>query len=175
MCGNDLVNIGRSTALWHLHCGVKHRPLIAQVDSTYSICSPLVYSVGVKDAPLARLPKSIIMQRLFFDILIQWEPGCLFYHIFQSQAPRSPVWQPVVCYFSVPPANKLYVKLLWNERWVRLNIMDGFTDELMTGRQTSLTTEKNVSRLSLCLVTLMWILSWLMGKMVGRIGQIKLG
>lgn len=32
--------------------------------------------------------------------------------------------------------------------------MDGFTDELMTGRQSSLTTEKNVSPLSLCLVTL---------------------
>ena len=31
-----------------------------------------MYSVGVKDAPLAGLPKSIIMQILSFDIEVEW-------------------------------------------------------------------------------------------------------
>lgn len=109
ICGNDLVNIGCLTALWYLHYGVKHRPLIAQVVSTYSICSQLVYGVGVKDAPLATLPKSIIMQRLSSDILLLIIILLLMFILsyFSEPGPCSPVWQPVVCCFSVPPANKL--------------------------------------------------------------------
>lgn len=100
MWGYMCVNIGRLTAL---HKGV--RPLFAQVRFTYPICAPPVCHVGVKDATLTKLPKSIIMQILSFDFRIQWLPGCLFYP--SESGPGLSVWQPVAYCFSVPPANKL--------------------------------------------------------------------
>lgn len=158
MCGNDLVNIGRLTSLWHLQYGVKHRPLNAQVDSTYYICSPFMCTVWVSmmhhwlGFPKASLCKvtlwhsnPVLIRMFILSYFFRARPllacvaacGLLFLSASSQQALRK-------------------TTVTW---MMRLTIMDGFTDELMTGRQSSLTTEKNVSPLSICLVTLIWILT----------------
>lgn len=120
---------------------VSNTALIAQVHFTYSISSSPMCTVGVLRMHhwLGFLRASLC--KYYPLILSSIQPECLFYRVFQV-GPDLPVWQPMVYCFSVPPANKLYVKLLWHELWLRLTIMDGFTDELITGRQSSLTTEK---------------------------------
>lgn len=42
-------------------------------------------------------------------------------------------WRLAACCSSVPPAYKLYLKLLWHERWLRVTLTDGSTDQLLTG------------------------------------------
>lgn len=70
---------------WHLYNGVKHGALIAQAHFTYSISSPLMGTMWVlRMQDVAWILRSIIMQIISFDILIKWQPGCVFHGIFHS-------------------------------------------------------------------------------------------